>query len=128
MIVLDTHAWVWWVSTPANLSRAAKRHITAAPRIAISAISCLEVATAVAKGRMSLDRGTLDWIEEALALPRVELVPLTPRIAVKAAQLGRDFHGDPADRIIIATAVLESALLITKDRRIRDCPSVTSAW
>jgi PIN domain nuclease of toxin-antitoxin system len=128
MIVLDTHAWLWWVSKPSDLSRAARQRIGAETRIGVSAISCLEVATAVSKGQISLDRDPLQWLEQALALPKVELLPLTPPIAVKATQLGRDFPGDPADRIIVATSILESAPLVTKDFRIRDYPAVTSVW
>lgn len=128
MIVLDTHAWLWWVSKPSNLSRAARHRIGAATRIGVSAISCLEVATAVAKGRISLDRNPLDWLEQALGLPKVELLPLTPPIAVKATQLGNDFPGDPADRVIVATSILESASLVTKDSRIRAYPAVSAVW
>lgn len=128
MIVLDTHAWLWWVADPSKLSRKAFREIKRADRIGISAISCLEVATAVAKGRISIDRGVLDWLEQALAQPRVELLPLTPTISVKATQLGVAFHGDPADRIIVATALLEAAVLITKDARILKYTAVPAVW
>ena len=128
MIVLDTHVWLWWVSKPSNLSRAARQRIGTETRIGVSAISCLEVATAVAKRRITLDRDPLSWLEQALALPKLDLLPLTPAIAVKATQLGHDFPGDPADRIIVATSMLESAALITKDFRIRAYPAVTSVW
>jgi PIN domain nuclease of toxin-antitoxin system len=128
VILLDTHVWLWWVSDPSRLSKTAQNRIRNAPILGVSAISCLEVAAAVAKGRISLDRSTLEWLEQALALPKVELVPLTPPIAVKATQLGRAFHGDPADRVIAATAILESALLITKDDRIRKYTAVTTLW
>jgi PIN domain nuclease of toxin-antitoxin system len=128
VIVLDTHAWIWWVSKPANLSRAARQRIGAEIRIGVSAISCLEVATLVAKRRISLDRDPLEWLEHALALPKIELLPLTPAIAVKATQLGNDFPGDPADRIITATSILESASLITKDSSIRDYAGVNAVW
>jgi PIN domain nuclease of toxin-antitoxin system len=128
MIVLDTHAWLWWVSKPSDLSRAARQRIGAETRIGVSAISCLEVATAVAKGRISLDRDPLSWLEQALALPKMELLPLTPAIAVKATQFGNDFPGDPADRIIAATSILESAALITKDSRIRNYSAVNTVW
>lgn len=128
MIVLDTHAWLWWVSKPSALSRAARQRIGAETRIGVSAISCLEVATAVAKRRITLDRDALSWLEQALSLPKLDLLPLTPAIAVKATQLGHDFPGDPADRIIVATSILESAALITKDSRIRGHPTVTSVW
>jgi PIN domain nuclease of toxin-antitoxin system len=61
-----------------------------------------------------------------LALPKLDLLPLTPAIGVKATQLGHDFPGDSADRIIVATSMLELAALITKDSGIRDYPAVTS--
>ena len=128
MIVLDTHAWLWWVSKPSQLSRTARQRIGAETRLGVSAISCLEVATAVEKGRITLDRDALPWMEEALAVPRVELLPLTPPIAFKATQLGRNFPGDPADRVIVATTILESAALITKDARIRGYSGVNSVW
>ena len=66
MIVLDTHAWLWWVSKPSELSRAARARIGAETRIGVSAIICLEVATAIAKGRIALDRDPLTWLEQAL--------------------------------------------------------------
>jgi PIN domain nuclease of toxin-antitoxin system len=128
VIVLDTHAWLWWVSGDAALSRKAEKEIRAARRILVSAVSCLEVAVAEARGRIELDRPPLLWLEEALALPRVELVPLTPAVAVRASRLGRDFPGDPADRVIVATALLESAVLVTRDSRIREYPGVGTVW
>ena len=78
MIVLDTHAWLWWVSKPSELSRAARQRIGSETRIGVSAISCLEVATAVAKKRITLDRDPLSWLEQALALQKLDLLPLTP--------------------------------------------------
>lgn len=128
MIVLDTHAWLWWASGDDALGRRAAREIRAAKRIGVSAISCLEVAVAEARGRIELDRPVLEWLHEALALPRVELVPLTPAVAVRASRLGRDFPGDPADRVIVATALLESAVLVTRDGRIRDHGAVETVW
>ena len=83
---------------------------------------------AEARGRIELDRPPLVWLEEALALPRVELVPVTPAVAVRASRLGRDFPGDPADPVIVATALLESAGLVTRDSRIRDYPGVETVW
>lgn len=128
MIVLDTHAWLWWVSDPPKLGQAAERTVRSARRLGVSAISCLEIAAAAAKGRIALDRAPLDWLRQALSLPRVELLPLTPAVCVKATQLGRAFHGDPADRVIVATAILESAQLVTRDDRIRAYPAVESVW
>jgi PIN domain nuclease of toxin-antitoxin system len=128
VIVLDTHAWLWWVNGAASLSRKAEKEIRAARRIGVSAVSCLEVAVAEARGRIELDRPALVWLGEALALPRVELLPLTPAVAVKASRFGRDFPGDPADRVIVATAQLESAVLVTRDSRIREYPGIETVW
>jgi PIN domain nuclease of toxin-antitoxin system len=128
VIVLDTHAWLWWVSGSSQLGGKARLEISRAKRIGVPAICCLEVATGVAKGRIELDRAPLDWMRDALALPRVELLPITPPIAAKAAELPPDFPGDPADRLIAATAILESALLVTRDARIRKCPGLRTAW
>jgi PIN domain nuclease of toxin-antitoxin system len=128
VIVLDTHAWLWWVSEPARLGRAAGRAIQESRRIGIPAICCLEVAVAAARGRITLDRPPLEWMHDALHLPRVELMPLLPAVAVKAAELPASFPGDPADRLIVATAILQSALLITKDERVRTYPGVRIAW
>ena len=127
MILLDTHAWLWWLSEPAQLSRAAVKRIQGSDRIGIAAVSCFEIAAAVAKGRITLDRGTLEWLQQALAAPRFELLPLTPAIAAKATMLGR-FHGDPADRLIVATAILESAVLVTKDPLIRKYEALSTTW
>jgi PIN domain nuclease of toxin-antitoxin system len=128
VIVLDTHAWLWWASESPALGRAARREIDRARHIGVPAICCLEVATLAARGRIVLDRPTLRWLDEALAEPRVDLMPLTPAVAAKAAELGADFPGDPADRLIVATAILQSATLLTKDRRVASFPGVTTAW
>ena len=82
----------------------------------------------VAKARLELDRDVLVWIRQALAIPKVLLVPLAPEIAVTAANLGADFPGDPADRMIVATALDRKATLITKDRRIRSLKTVNTLW
>jgi PIN domain nuclease of toxin-antitoxin system len=127
MIVLDTHAWIWWASAPARLGRRGRAAIEAAGQVGVPAVCCFEVAAAVARGRLTLDRAPLDWLQQALALPGVELLPLTPAVAVKATQLG-PFRGDPADRLIVASAVLERARLVTKDRNIRDAGVVETIW
>jgi PIN domain nuclease of toxin-antitoxin system len=128
MTVLDTHAWIWWVSEPARLGKSARRVLDGAKRIGVPAICCLEVATLAARGRITLDRPPLEWIHEALAAPRVELLALTPAVAVKAAALPSTFPGDPADRLVVATALIDAAILITKDGRIRQSGIVETVW
>ncbi len=127
MIVLDTHAWIWWASEPARLGRRGRAAIEAADRIGVPAVCCFEVAAAAARGRIALDRAPLEWLEQALALPRIDLLPLTPAVAVKATQLGA-FHGDPADRLIVASALLEHAALVTRDQNIRAYGGLATVW
>ena len=128
MTVLDTHAWIWWVSAPGRLGRSARRTLDTARRIGVPAICCLEVAALAARGRITLDRPALEWMHAALALPRVELLALSPAVAVKAAGLPVSFPGDPADRLIVATALIEAATLVTKDERIRRSSTVETMW
>jgi PIN domain nuclease of toxin-antitoxin system len=127
VIVLDTHAWLWLVSDPEQLGSAGRRAIARDRSRGIAAITCWEVAMLVARGRIELDRDPVTWMDDALAAEDVELLPLTPAVAVASTQLG-SFHGDPADRLIVATALTHGAVLITKDERIRDLNLVKTLW
>jgi PIN domain nuclease of toxin-antitoxin system len=129
VILLDTHAWIWWAAeTPRRLSARARRAIAESPSVGVSAISTWEVAMLVAKGRLELDRDVLVWIRQALALPRVTLVPLTPEIAVRSTRLGDGFPGDPADRILVATARELGAALVTRDATLTRVEGVRAVW
>jgi PIN domain nuclease of toxin-antitoxin system len=128
VIVLDTATWIWRASEPKRLSRAAKRSIEAADALLLSAISVWEVAMLVSKRRIALDRSLEAWIDAALALPGIDLVQLEPRISIRSTLLPGAFHPDPADRIIVATALERSAEIVTPDERIRDYPHVQSIW
>lgn len=86
----------------------------------MSAITPWEIALLAGKGRLALGRDTGAWIEEALALPGIALAPITPAIAVDSVGLPGDFHADPADRLIIATARHADATLFTVDHAILD--------
>lgn len=128
MIVLDTHAWVWWQSKPEKLGRAAARAITKAERIGVPAICAWEVAMKAEAGKLRFDRPYDVWIDEALADdPRVELLHLSPRISVAAVRLSRT-HRDPADRFVVATARVHEAPLISADDTIRDARLVKCIW
>lgn len=128
MIVLDTHAWIWWASNSKKLSVRAKQSIDEADELGVSAISCWETAMLVQKRRLELDREVLLWLRQALALPRVTLIPLTAEIAVIAANLPKSFHGDPADRILVGSTLAHKAKLVTKDRRIRSFGEIRTMW
>lgn len=120
MILLDTHIWVWWADNSAQLRAHHKREILnhASTGIGVSAFSMWEVAMLEAKGRLTLSQPLGVWLRQALALPGVRLMPLTPEVAVESANLPGDFHRDPADQIIVATARIEGALLLTEDAKI----------
>ena len=127
LILLDTHVWVWWTYDPVRLSPSARRAIDETEEAGVSAISCWELAMLITKGRMRLDRDVLDWIRQALANPRAKLLNLTPEIAVAAARLP-NFHADPADRMIVATALEHRVPIVTKDSLIRSFDRVQSIW
>jgi PIN domain nuclease of toxin-antitoxin system len=131
MIVLDTHAWVWFVSNPELLSKKAKRTIERAVvdnNVFISSISAWEVALLTSKKRLLLSMEVADWIKKSEMLPFVNFIPVDNSIAVKSVNLPQSFHIDPADRIIIATAISLGASLITKDERILKYPHVKTIW
>ena len=128
MIVLDTHAWIWFRSDPDRLSPAARAAIDG-ERAMLATISCWELATLVRLGRIALDRDARAWVSHGLdAEPRVTAVPLDPEVAVAAGRLGETFPGDPADRIIYATALSLGCQLVTKDRRLRAFAPDRTLW
>lgn len=129
MIILDTHAWVWWVSEPERLSDLARTAIDRATEIGICPISCWELATKAAKGKLTLDRDVEVWTKQALAHPRIRIVDFSPEIAVRAGLLGQcGFHGDPADRMIAASAMFHGVAVITKDRLLRSHEELRTVW
>lgn len=130
-IVLDTHAWVWWVTSDRRLSRKARAAIARAqPRgeLWLSMISIWEVAKKVEKGQIVFDRPLDDWLESALAADGLQLADMTRSILVDSCRLPQPFHDDPADQIIVATARSHSATVVTKDARLRDYRHVRSVW
>ena len=80
-----------------------------------------------AKGRIELDRDPVAWMEDALVAEDLDLLPLTPAIAVVSAQLAR-FHGDPADRLIVATALTHGARLVSRDEKLASSGLVEVLW
>lgn len=131
MILLDTHVWIWWVSNPDLLSSQANTLINKAmveKKIYISSISVWEVAMLVVKGRLHLTLDVKDWIRSCESLPFIQFVPVTNTIAFEAVHLPEKSFSDPADRIIIATALALDLVLITKDKKIQRADRVRTAW
>lgn len=128
MIILDTHAWIWWTTDSSNLSEKASKAIKNASSIGIPAICCWEIAMLAAKKRIGLSMDVQVWIDLALQKNRVQIVPLSPEIAVLSSRLPGEFHGDPADRLIVATSLALKAPLVSKDCKISSCGFVRTIW
>ncbi len=121
--LLDTHVWIWLVNGDPKLkpiSRDLLEKAYAHGALSLSAISVWETSMLVLKRRVILNHPTLDWVKQALRATRCELIDLSPEISVESCQLPNSFIGDPADRIIIATARLNNLTLLTHDKNILD--------
>lgn len=119
-ILLDTHVWIWLMNGDPALSSTSQALIEKAHHnggLFVSTISCWEVAMLEQKKRVILNKSCLDWINTSLHAG-VQLLPITPEVSVESCHLPEYFAGDPADRMIIATARIESLLLMTRDENI----------
>ena len=132
MIVLDTHALIWWVNGDERLSGTSSKAIAAEESddgaILVSAITAWEIAMLLQRGRLALALDLDEWLATVASIERLSLVPISPRIAVLAARLPGDFHKDPADRFIVALAREHNAPLVTADEKIRAYPHVKALW
>jgi PIN domain nuclease of toxin-antitoxin system len=129
--LLDTHAWVWWVTEDRRLSRRAKATIEKSQHedaLWLSLISIWELAKKVEKDQLVLDRPLDQWLDLAMTLQGLHLAELTRPILVESCRLPQPLPGDPADQIIVATARHHEAVLVTKDRNMRDYSHVRSIW
>ena len=121
MILLDTHALIWAVEDNRQLGEAARATIEEArysDRVGVSAITPWEIALLVEKGRLQLAMELGAWIRTVLQAPGIDLMPIEPAIAIDSVRLPGNFHADPADRLIIATARRWGAPLLTADNAI----------
>ncbi|MGQ0510801.1 MAG: type II toxin-antitoxin system VapC family toxin [Betaproteobacteria bacterium] len=131
MIVLDTHALVWWVSRSERLRARARGAIADALRkgpVTASAISFFEIATSVRRGRLDLGLPLAEWQAEVRKLAELRIEPVSVEIAQVAGGFQDDMPGDPADRIIAATALVLHARLITADAYLRKHPRLQTIW
>lgn len=116
-VVLDSHVVHWWSAEPERISRAATRVLREADELAIASISWFELAWLARHERIVVTIPIRSWLGQLAA--QVQTVPLTPAIAETAVSLPASFPGDPADRLIYATAIEHGWRLVTKDRRLR---------
>jgi PIN domain nuclease of toxin-antitoxin system len=122
-LVLDTHAWIWWLQGYAGLTARERSSLDNLPgdlRPCIAEISLWEIATLYEKGRFVIPIPFQSWIERAAHPATVRVLPLTPAIATQLTLLPAKFHRDPADRIIVSTAHVHGLPILTKDRKILD--------
>jgi PIN domain nuclease of toxin-antitoxin system len=130
VILLDTHVLIWWANGEhERLSETAIAAIDAKERqCLVSAISCWEVAMLVERGRLGLSIDCERWLALLEAVPGVQLLPLSPAVAVASTRLPGTFHADPADRFLVAQARDLAIPLVTADSTIRAYPHVHSLW
>lgn len=119
-VLLDTHVLHWWSAEPDRLSARAAQAVGTADELVVAGISWYELAWLASHDRIALAVPISSWLEQLAVTVRT--VNLTPAIAVGAAALPQSFPGDPADRLIYATAVEHGWSLVTKDRRLRNHP------
>ena len=121
-VLIDTHVWIWWLTGQPDLPAAERaaldlRVVTAPPLL--SAISLWEAQMLHSKGRLQLRMPFARWLVDASLPDVVELVPLAPEVILRLDSLPSRFHGDPADRVIVASALSRGVPLHTHDRKIR---------
>ena len=130
MILLDTHIWIWSQSETALLSDNVKKQIkkTKTDQRSIASISIWEFAMMVSKGRINLKIDPKSWLDRSIKNSGIQVIALSPEIAMDACNLPGEVHKDPADRIIVATARNHNITLLTKDKKILEYPHVNSLW
>lgn len=132
MIVLDTHALLWWLSSPDKVPRKARRLLDASigdrKAISVSSISVWEIAMLVERGRLELTMPVGVWMAHVEAISWLSFVPVDNSIALRSVQLDGFPHRDPADRIIVATTLGLNATLVTADDRLRTYSPIRSVW
>jgi PIN domain nuclease of toxin-antitoxin system len=127
MLLLDTHVIIWALTEPERLGSQTRRKIAQADaEIAVATISTLEIAQLAAKKRITLQDGTKAWIASAMRTLGCRVVELTNDIAVESYSLPGDFHRDPVDRVLVATARTLGIKLVTADQQVLGYGHVTT--
>jgi PIN domain nuclease of toxin-antitoxin system len=127
-VLLDTHVLHWWSAEPHRISQAAVDALEGAAELAVAATTWFELAWLAGKGRIVLSVPLRAWLDQLSA--QVRTLGLTPAVAATAVSLPASFPGDPADRLIYATAIEHGCRLVTKDRKLREHPhpSALTVW
>ena len=126
-VILDTHIWIWWLTASSQLSRDERSDLNESAGeglLAISAVSLWEVQMLQAKRRVNLPLSFSEWLVRATDRRVVTVIPIDVRVILALDTLLKSFNGDPADRLIVATAQAHDLRLATHDRAIRRSPTV----
>jgi len=121
--LMDTHIWLWYGMQNPKLGAAGRELIEQSVHeggLAVSIMTLWEISLLEAKGRIHLGMPVAEWLEDALRLPNLMVLPLELPVILDAHRLPGTFHSDPADRLIVATARHHNLTLITDDRKILD--------
>jgi len=131
VLLLDTHAWVWWLTKPDLLPKKAAQAIRAAMKeysVHISTMSSWEIAMLVARGRLELATDYREFIRQTAQLAFVKFIAPDNTILLNSVEMPGYAGKDPADRIIMATANHLSATLVTKDETMLEYRQVRTTW
>ncbi|CAG0950953.1 Ribonuclease VapC22 [Planctomycetaceae bacterium] len=128
MIVVDTHILLWRWGNPAKLSKSAARSLEKSDAVLVPAIVCWEICLLSRLGRIQLQKPVLDWLHEVLDLEPYAIANLTPEVADIGAAINTKTLADPADRMVVATAMLNQCPVVTADASIHDSGLVRCIW
>lgn len=127
--LLDTHAWLWLFDSPRRLSSKVRNALDKPSEVfGVADISLWEIAQKAFRGHLELTGPVDEWLLRAAENPNIKILPITPRIASEQARLPGNFHKDPADRLIVATARVLGLTLVTRDTLIQEYPHVRTLW
>jgi len=130
-VLLDTHAWLWWIAGDSALSApaaAAIQEAADAGGVHLSAISAWELALLVKRGRIQITMSAEQLVQLTTRLPFVHMVDLDERMALASVAQAEPVHKDPADRFLAATSRLLGVPLVTADARLRSCSDLDTIW
>lgn len=120
-LVIDTHVWLWLEADPDRLGEPARARIEQAARAGklwVSVMSVWEIGMLVAKDRIRLSMPVDEWVRQASATPGMQMLGVIPEIALESTRLPDAPHGDPVDRLLMASARLHNLTLVTADEKI----------
>lgn len=120
-VLLDTHTWLWFITGSPELKLTNRKlidHCLTTESTFVASISCWEIAMLESKQRIKLSMPANEWMQHTFKLTSLIQLDITPAIAYESCHLPGDFHGDPADRLITATARVNGLELITRDKQI----------